>query len=274
MICHPEKHDVEQIKTIWMLCFGDDRETIDIYFDRCFSPDGCYISKTGDTVQAVLQMINCTLVIDGEQLDARYMYAVCTHTDYQGRGIMTSLIKESLKSEKQSGTKAVLCVPANERLFEFYKRLGFVNAIYCTEKEYDRDYVISHSLKCDYELNGDFPSFNEKRNEVLNRFSKDSFVSYSDKYISLAKGFSYSTVATENAYAIFIEKNGAVEIADSCFNETGFNELCYALKNETNADKYIIKFNGNDNDVLKGVIKVFDCNTELSKKIYFGIEME
>jgi GNAT superfamily N-acetyltransferase len=274
VICHPVKSDIEQMKTVWQLCFGDDRETVDCFYERCFSADECYISKENGTVYAVVQMIKCSVVSDGETLDARYMYAVCTHPDYQGRGIMSALIKEAIESERKNGARVVLCIPANERLFEFYKRSGFENGIYCSRFEYDRAQLEGFSVNCGYGINPDAKELCKKRNALLNEMSENPFVSFPEKYISTAKGWGYRSVITDSSYAFFTEDNGVIRVVDSCFDDKGFNELCFALLRETKASRFIIDADGRSNHVLKGVVKTLDDGLTLENNIYLGLKME
>ena len=276
MICRPEKTDIPQMKEIWKLCFGDSIQDINYFYDVCFSFDDCYIAKEGDTVQAVIQLIKCQIICGEKKYDARYLYAVCTHPDFQGKGVMSCLINTALGYEKESGTKAVLCIPSSESLFGFYKRFGFENAAFCSQKQLSRQELNSFSAECSYCLNGDVKAFNGKRNEILSDIDNLCFVSFPNKFILLSKGFGYSFLYTENSYASFSIDGDSVSIFDCGFsNEKGFGELCFALKNETDAEKYSFDFtNGVSDSVLKGVINILDNTVSLKKHIYLGFKLE
>ena len=261
------------MKTIWELCFGDDREPVDGFYDICFSPEECYISKKHDTVLAVLHMIKCSVEAGGRKYDAVYMYAACTHPDYQGMGVMSELIEKAVESEKAKGVQLVLCVPANDELFGFYKRFGFDDGIYCSSFTFGRNELEGLSTECDYRLNPDSLYFNSKRNELLEKSGK-AFVRFEDKYTELAENFGYSTVTANNSYAVFSENDGVVIISDCFYVKNGFNELCYALLNETGSDKYVFDSADDDILILKGVIRKLDKNLKLDEKIYLGIKME
>ena len=153
MICNPSETDLLQIKEIWKSCFGDDDETVDFYFENCFCYEDCYVNKTDGNVHAVLQMIPCEIVDGENKYFSKYMYAVCTHPSFQGRGLMSELINESINREFAKGVKAILCVPSTKRLFDFYYRFGFTEGIYSSSYFYDRESLGNLSSKCDYRKN-------------------------------------------------------------------------------------------------------------------------
>lgn len=272
MICHPDKNDISQIKEIWKTCFDDTDENINCYFSNCFSSEDCYIYKTGETVISCLQMIPCYISDKGKLYKAKYMYAVCTGPEFQGRGYMSQLISKACENEKTRGTKAVVCIPVNEKLFGFYKRFGFVNGVYCSTLNLSREDIKKCAKPCEYFLNADTKLFNSKRNDLL---SDKCFVRFSDKYISLADGNYYSTVYNDNFYCIFSEEDNSVKVEDSFWvNQQGKNEMLYSLLKETNATGFEIYCCNTVNSCLKGVVKYLDKDISDIKSIYLGIKME
>lgn len=272
MICHPEKNDISQIKEIWKTCFDDTDENVDGFFNKCFSPDDCFILKNEKTVVSCLQMIPCDISFSGNYYKAKYLYAACTRPDRQGQGYMSQLIAQACKNEKARGTKAVLCIPANEGLFDFYRRFGFVDAINCSIFNYHRNEIEKTAKPCEYFLNADTKLFNSIRNIFL---SDKCFVRFPDKYISLADGKYYSTVYNDNFYCIFSEEDCSVKVADSFWiNQQGKNEMLYSLLKETNATEFEIYCCNTVNSCLKGVVKYLDKDTSDINSIYLGIKME
>lgn len=74
-----------------------------------------------------VNMICTSRITDGE-LDAEYIFAVCTKPEYRKRGIFTKHLDAVI------GNKACILIPENESLFDFYERFGF-SAIYALEAE-------------------------------------------------------------------------------------------------------------------------------------------
>jgi hypothetical protein len=82
--------------------------------------------------------------IEGEYVSAKYVYAVATLPDYRKKGYAAKILKYA--SEKYN--EPLILQPENDRLVEYYKRLGFVEAfkespcwIYenCESKSYEVD---------------------------------------------------------------------------------------------------------------------------------------
>ena len=196
------------------------------------------------------------------------MYAVCTHPSFQGRGLMSELINESINREFAKGVKAILCVPSTKRLFDFYYRFGFTDGIYSSSFFYDRESLGKLSSKCDYRKNRNLNELNAVRNNLL---KSKAFVSFPDKYMSLCDGFGLSYIYGESFYAIYIETDKTVETLD-CFwkNENGKNEMLFALTENTDAERISIEFPGEQN--LMGLIRFSDGSININN-IYLGINM-
>lgn len=271
MICHPDLSDISRIKEIWSICFGDDDDIIDFYFDTCFSLEDCYVYKKNNSVRAALQMIPCIVMDGGKEYSAKYMYAACTDPLYQGKGIMSELIKESLDREKNKGTKTVLCVPANGSLFGFYKKFGFTEGLYSSSKKYERQTIEDNAIECEYVLNNNISVLNNVRDSLL---KKIRYVSFEDMYLNLCPGYEYCYAYNDNFYAIFSYDNDTVKVSD-CFwkSEQGKYELFYCLTKETDSDLFIIEYPDNNGGVLKGVVNYLDERMN-KDNIYFGVEME
>jgi hypothetical protein len=217
-------------------------------------------------------MIDCFVSDSGKSIKAKYMYAVCTKPEFRNKGIMTSLIKSACDAEKAKGTDVILCVPSEEWLFGFYKKLGFSDGIYCSTIKMSREEVEKNASECEYSLNAEPKLFNGKRNVFL---SSNSFIRFPDYYIALTDVSSYSTAFNDSFYCIFYKDGDFVKVADCFFkDERGKREMLYCLSNETDAKSYEIDYCSNNNTCLKGVVKILSEQTVISNRIYLGIKME
>ena len=63
--------------------------------------------------------------IDTDFGPTAYLYAIATAAEWRGRGFAGGLIREAIDISRARGYKAVMLIPSNESLVEYYKRFGF-----------------------------------------------------------------------------------------------------------------------------------------------------
>ncbi len=121
---------ISELKTIWKLCFNDRDEYIDFYFARRYRPENTLEHYEDGRTVAMMTMLPVTVVTDYVELQARYVYAVATLPEYQGRGIASQMAMQADRQMKAGGNSLAVVVPASESLFAFYGRQGFSTAFF------------------------------------------------------------------------------------------------------------------------------------------------
>lgn len=121
-----QKKDLPALTALWALCFGDRPEDIRAFWQGF--PDGVTAFCHAEKGQPVAML--CALPAEwtddcGEARRAAYLYAVCTHPSYRGRGLCAALTAEAEQALRQQGVSVAALVPAGESLFRFYERLGY-----------------------------------------------------------------------------------------------------------------------------------------------------
>ena len=116
---------IEDLKHLWELVFGDARTVPDAFFENAFFPDGCFYESADGKAVSALYLLPVTL---GSK-KGFYLYAAATLPAYRGQGIMSKLIKEALQYAKSTADFVYLC-PAEDSLYEYYRRFGFVQILY------------------------------------------------------------------------------------------------------------------------------------------------
>lgn len=120
-IDEPRREDIPALRHLWQEAFGDDEDFIDGFFATGFREGCCRCLKTGDRVAAALYWFDCGL---GEKKLA-YIYAVATDKAYRGRGLCRSLTEDTHRHLRDLGYDGWLLVPANEKLFTMYEKMGY-----------------------------------------------------------------------------------------------------------------------------------------------------
>ena len=126
--------DVPALEALWQTCFGDapteSRPFLTHSDIRVFAAydDGRPVS--------MLCALPATLVDNcGGERPCAYLYAVCTHPDFRGRGLSSGLLAYAEQALRRAGFSCTALVPANEKLFEFYQKSGYQTVFY--QKKYE-----------------------------------------------------------------------------------------------------------------------------------------
>lgn len=115
----------DEIISLWHKCFGDSEEYITFFLDNC--PDiVCVGFFDNDHLVSMLFLlegfINCE--------KCKYLYAACTDTSHRRLGIMEKLIRFSESYCKINNYSSIFLVPADEDLYSYYAKFGFIASFY------------------------------------------------------------------------------------------------------------------------------------------------
>ena len=112
---------ITELRALWREAFGDTEAFMDDFFRIAYSKSRCrVIRRDGKTV--------CALYWFDVYCGCRklaYLYGVATLNRYRGQGIASYLIEKTCKELTEKGYSGVILVPGSQKLFEFYKKLGF-----------------------------------------------------------------------------------------------------------------------------------------------------
>ena len=232
----PLESEYEKLKALWQTAFDDTKESLDFFFKNSVSPQRVLaVFEEGKPVSA-LYMLESDILISGKTYSAYYIYAVCTHPDYRGKGLMKSLFEELFKVAESRKIAYLFLVPEEEYLFGIYKNLGFKNGFfYSYERVFKKDFNITKNIentKLTYEAYRKCIFENPKENPVA-ILKESTFKSF------------FNSVSGE-VKIVFVENEG------------------YALFEETEEQLTVFELFGNENLLLNAVFQ----NTEKEKIIY------
>ena len=130
MIRRATQHDIADLRELWQMVFDDSGQFLDRFFAHLFKPDDCFVVESeGGRITSMLFLLEATASYLQENRSLRYIYACATHPDYRKKGLMGCLLNAAIEC---AGKKAfdLILVPANQSLFDYYKRFGFKQEIY------------------------------------------------------------------------------------------------------------------------------------------------
>lgn len=114
--------DKSSVIELWQECFGDSEEYITFFLDTC--PHYACIGYFNDADK----LISMLFLLDGSLNNQKcmYLYAACTSLNFRKQGIMEKLIEFSKTYVYECGASGIFLVPANEKLYSYYSKFGFV----------------------------------------------------------------------------------------------------------------------------------------------------
>lgn len=122
IIKHPTAADKEGLIALWVEAFQEPREAAETFFATAFSQERSMICAEGDTVAAGLYWFDCLW----KEKKVAYIYAVGTLKSYRGKGLCHRLMEKTHETLKERGYHGAILVPAEESLFGFYGKMGYL----------------------------------------------------------------------------------------------------------------------------------------------------
>lgn len=118
------ENDIDQIKMIWHTCFGDEDDYIRFHLAHRFEVENMLVIHEDGKPVSMATFLPALLKQGEEWTPVRYVYAVATLPEYQGKGYASRILKYASDKYKEP----LILQPEGEELERFYEKLGFVNA--------------------------------------------------------------------------------------------------------------------------------------------------
>lgn len=262
--------DINELKKLWLNCFEDSEEAVELFFERNKNIYHAYIAVIDGKIISALYLIDCKLC--GE--NAHYLCGAATLPEYRKRGIMSALIEYSLNDAKSRGDRYSVLLPANADLYRFYSAHGYRAACSVRRAEVSR-YVIE--LDCGETTHTEFPDFEH----IQRGFKKNNFLYWNNNFIRFAADYyaryGVKTVFSQNAVAVFEEENGVCKVFYTAYND--LKELKTLLLNNTDAKRFVIigkcgeEFFDNSKKEKYGMARALSSKP-LPNDIYIGITLD
>lgn len=137
--------DKNQITALWSSVFGDSEQDIAFFLDNCRHKK-CLGYFADNKLVSMIFIVDCTYC----GMSGGYIYAVSTYNDFRGRGYASKLIETAKKYDYDF----LWLIPAEDSLFDFYKRFDFKTKLY-SDKKYDNCIAFDENDEiCEYLYEG------------------------------------------------------------------------------------------------------------------------
>lgn len=115
-----------ECRALWMEVFGDSREDVDRFFIYVHRDENLLTHCEQGRVVAMLNIVE----LQTDYGPTAYLYAIATDEKWRGHGFASKLIRQAIAIARERGYKAVMLIPADEKLLGYYKRFGFGEPFY------------------------------------------------------------------------------------------------------------------------------------------------
>ncbi len=225
-----QPEDIPVLYALWQEAFGDETETIDLYFDTCFCTENTLVAVCDDRVRAVIYLLPNALQNGEKTFPAAYIYAAATEKAYRGRGLMGALLDFAAKTAEKRGMDFLYLVPASKSLFPYYGARGFKTAF--SKKIYTFSSAVLQSCCADRaELLSDYA---ETRFSVRERALQGvPHIIWQPQTLLFAKrleeAFGVQSVYTENGFAVWETQGETADVLELCAVNDAMPQVLGAL---------------------------------------------
>ena len=128
-IDYPNQSQPDELRALWQEAFGDDDAFLEHFFTYGFAPDRCRCVTVDGKLAAALYWFDCSF--QGKPL--AYLYGVATFKAHRGKGFCKALAENTHNHLKYLGYAGEILVPAGEKLFQMYEKMGYETCARVTE---------------------------------------------------------------------------------------------------------------------------------------------
>lgn len=105
--------------------FGDTKPYVDFFIEKRYNLKDCFVLTDDDLPIGMLHSFPCIFTYEGKSYSCRYLYYIGIQKQYRNLGLATKLINYTIDVQHRAGTDIFCLLPANDGLYNFYKKIGF-----------------------------------------------------------------------------------------------------------------------------------------------------
>lgn len=207
-ISFAEQKDREGLINLWHEVFEDSVEYIENFLKFNFEDNFVVVAKYKEKLVSAYYLIKSRF----ENSDAFYLYAAATLPEYRKFGIMGKLINFGIDFAKNSNVRYIILSPANESLYNYYKKFGFKTVFYINRYKLDpKNFEIRSTSQSD----PDSEKILMLREKYLNDISHLTFDKNLIDYLISETKFSDNQIKSyDNSFVYFDENDDYIHIKE------------------------------------------------------------
>ena len=258
--------DINRIKELWVEIFGDSEAFADFAANLCPSEEIYLIKEEGQ----IVAMVNAGVDLFAYGKKGFYIYGLATVPQYRGKGLAKQLVEYVENKKFNEGYQFAVTQPAQESLFDYYRKMGYDNTIYLRKAEI--------KIKRNIWATADFDTATATRfKELRSKFSEDEVVHFSkqgyEKFTEYVYTEGGSTAETKDAYCLYFEDKDKIIVRDIFATATPYAmQLLQAIRERTGKEKAEIQLSHNSQLFLgEGRLYPHCLVKNLDKELYANL---
>lgn len=120
--------DKAAVMALYDLCFPGEHDYCEYYHNNFWKPERCLLAKEGETLLAMVNLMDVPMHCAEGPMEATYIFAAATHPDHRGKGLMGTMLEFSFGMGEAEGKDLSVLLTENDSLFDYYKRFGYAPA--------------------------------------------------------------------------------------------------------------------------------------------------
>jgi GNAT superfamily N-acetyltransferase len=268
--------DYPELISLWQTVFGDREETIRYFLENAVETGDIFAEKINGKIVSAFYLVNATLVSGNKEKNVKYLYAAATLPEYRKQGIMSKMIKYAAEYVKQENTGYIALCPADESLYDYYEKLGFVTSF--TDRIYTIDSDKLESFKSSRYFNTNI-SYHDIRNYIPSL----SYLKFTEGYLDYARhlaskyGFEINSVFDDEdkVFVTGYKKDNTVYVDEAISQDGNYNHILSVLS-DIDCEKILLKtpvdieIEGFMSEIRKSGMLLPLSEEELHENIYLG----
>lgn len=259
--------DIDELKNLWKICFGDSDAFIQYYFKEEFKTNRVLLLED-KKIASMLTMIPIQLSVPNDKKYRGVMlYAVATHPTFQGKGLSTQLMDYAKSYLKGQGMDIITLVPASTSLADFYAKRGYAAGFYHRESNFSHKELQEYPIHIDssFILEASSPSdYQQVRERHLSSYVHQSYdidgVAY-QKRLSFLSSCDIYLIRSQRELigCAIIEKldNNELFIKELLVPEEAIMHVMKSISNMFPSDQYHLRLPVNIGEGMGGIEKAF-----------------
>ena len=122
---HPLQTDRDELIKLWRELFPEDADGwCELYFERMYAPERCYVLRNDTAIETVIHIIDGYYRdADGTEKKLAYLFAVGTRKEYRGKNNLRRMLRQLRDILPREGYSCMSCISLDE-LMGLYDSAG------------------------------------------------------------------------------------------------------------------------------------------------------